>query len=86
MYFFCDAFYVFCICHIVLFVYCSLVVNCWKMADLLALLYLTFFSGFVSFQYDVLGQPWYLTVSFPDLCILPYFHTNSKQQWFEKIK
>ena len=25
-------------------------------------------------QYDVLGQVWYLIVSIPDLCLLPYFN------------
>ena len=35
----------------------------WEMADLLALLYMTFPRG-------VLGQEWYLIVSIPDLCLL----------------
>ena len=28
---------------------------------------------FVAFPYGVLGQEWYLIVSIPDLCSLPYF-------------
>ena len=31
------------------------------------------FLCFVTFQCGVLGQVWYLIVSIPDLCILPYF-------------
>ena len=27
----------------------------------------------VTFPYDILGQVWYLIVSIPDLCLLPYF-------------
>ena len=42
-------------------------------ADLLALLYVMFSCGFVTFTYDVLGQVWYLIVLIPDLCFLPYY-------------
>ena len=44
----------------------------WERADLLALLYVMFSCGFVTFPYDVLGQVWYLIVSIPDLYFLPY--------------
>ena len=37
------------------------------------LLYVMFSSVFVTFPYGVLGQVWYLIVSIPDLCLLPYF-------------
>ena len=30
------------------------------------------FCGFVTFPYGVLGQVWYLIVSIPELCLLPY--------------
>ena len=48
--------------------YC-LVVTCWERTDLLA------FDGdvyriFVTFPCGILGQVWYLIVSFPDLCFL----------------
>ena len=29
---------------------------------------------FVTFQYGILGQVWYLIVSFPDLCRLSYLY------------
>ena len=28
---------------------------------------------FVTFPHGVLGQVWYLIISIPDLCLLPYF-------------
>ena len=62
-----------CLCHIVLSVSCSLVVTCWERFGLLALLYVTCCSVFVTFPYCVLGQVWYLIVLIPDLCLLPYF-------------
>ena len=42
-------------------------------ADLLALLYVMFS---VTFPYGVQGQVWYLIISIPDLCILPYLNTR----------
>ena len=62
-------------CHAVLPVPCSLVAICWERADPLALLYVMFSCVFVTFPYGVLGLMWYLIVSIPDLCILPYFYT-----------
>ena len=64
--FFCLVFYAFASVH-----YC-IVVTCWKRARLLALV------GdvnciFVTFSCGILGQVWYLIVSFPDLCRLFYF-------------
>ena len=61
-----------CLYYAVLSVPSSLVVTCWERADLLALLCVIFFV-FVTFQYSVLGQVWYLIVSIPDLCLFPYF-------------
>ena len=57
----------------VMSVYCSLVVTCWERADLFALLFVTFSCAFLTFPYGVLGQVWYLIVSIPDICLLPYF-------------
>ena len=37
------------------------------------LLYVMFSCVFNISQYDVLGQVWYLIVSIPDICLLPYF-------------
>ena len=62
--------------HALASVYCCLVVTCWERADLLALV------GdvnriFVTFPCDILGQVWYLIVSFSDLCRLSYFIHSS---------
>ena len=56
--------FVFCLCHTVLSVSCSLVVTCWEMADLLAPLYVMFYYVYVTFPYGVLGQVWYLIYRF----------------------
>ena len=69
--------FVYHVCHAVLSVHCSLVVNCWERADLLALLYRMFSCVFVTYLYGVLGQVWYLIVWIPGLCILPYFLRNT---------
>ena len=54
----------------------------WSPADLLALV------GdvkciFVTFPCGILGQLWYLIVSFHDLCLLSYFVTKAKLFVFE---
>ena len=74
-YFFVDPFllFMFRVCHVVLSVHCSLVVTCWERDNLLALLYVMFSFVFGTFSCVVLAQVWYLIVSNPDLCLLPYF-------------
>ena len=62
--------YVICVCHVVLSVHCSLMVTCLEMNNLL---YVMFSCVFVTFPCGVLGQVWYLIVSIPDICLLPYF-------------
>ena len=52
--------------------HCCLVVNYWERADILALVG-DVFCIFVAFSCGILGQVWYLIVSFPDLCHLSYF-------------
>ena len=52
-----------------------LVVTCWERADLLALVG-DVYCIFVTFPCGILGQMWYLIVSFPDLCRLYYFDTS----------
>ena len=47
-------------------------ITCWERADFLALLCMKFSCVFVTFPYGILGQVWYLIVSIPDLCLLPY--------------
>ena len=76
--FFCGSFLLFvfrdCLCHTVfLSVPYSLLVACWKRAGLLALLYMMLSCVSVTFPYGFLCQVWYLNVSIPDLCLLPYF-------------
>ena len=64
-------------CHTVLSAPCSLVVTCWERADLLALLYVIFSCVFVTFQHGVLCQVLCLIVWIPDLCLLPYFYSQT---------
>ena len=47
--------FMFCVCHTVFTVHCSLVVTCCERADLLTLLYVVFLL-FVTFPYAVQGQ------------------------------
>ena len=47
-------------------------VTCWEMSDVVALVG-DVNSVFVTFPCGILGQVWYLIVSFPDLCRLSYF-------------
>ena len=53
-------------------VHCCLVVTCWERADLLALVG-DVYCICVTFQYGILGQVWYLILSFPDLRCLSNF-------------
>ena len=50
--------YMFCVCHAVMSVHCSLVVTCWERDDLLALLHVMFSCYFVTLPCGVLGQVW----------------------------
>ena len=58
-------------------VHCCLVDTCWERADLLALV-CSVKLFFVTFQFGILGQVWYLIVSIPDLCRISYL---KKQFW-----
>ena len=62
-----------CLCFAVLSVPCSLVITCRELADPLAILCVVFSCVSVTFPYDVPVEVWYLIVSIPDLCLLPYF-------------
>ena len=73
--------FVICVSHCLyyyLFIPCRLVISCWEIADLLALLCVTFPCVFVTFSYGVLGQVIiiyifiYLIVLIPDICLLHY--------------
>ena len=61
-----------CVSHAFASVHCCLVVTCWEKADFLALVG-DVYSIFVTFPCGILGQVWYLIVSFPDICLLSYF-------------
>ena len=39
----------------------------------MVLLYSMFSCVFVTFPYGIVGQLWYLIVSIPGLCLLPYY-------------
>ena len=69
-------FFVSCVSHAFASVHCCLVDTCWERADLLALVG-DVYGIFVTFPCGILDQVWYLIVSFPDLCLLSYFHTKS---------
>ena len=62
-----------CVSHGVVSVHCCLMVTCWERADLLTLAG-DVYCIFVTFPCGILGQVWYLVVSFPDLCRLSYFN------------
>ena len=62
-----------CLCYAVLSVPCSLVITCWEIAEPLAISCVVFSCVSVTFPYNVPVEVWYLIVSIPDLCLLPYF-------------
>ena len=71
--FFCCCFFVsLFVSHAFKSIHCCLVVICWERAGLLALVG-DIYCIFVTFPCCILGQVWYLIVSFPDLCRLSYF-------------
>ena len=43
--------------------------------------FVMFYSVFVAFPCDILGQVWYLIVSIPDLCHLSYFDFIEPVHW-----
>ena len=58
-----------CVSHAFASVHCCLVVTCLERADLLGLVG----DVYCIFPCGILGQVWYLILSFPDLCRLSYF-------------
>ena len=67
--------FVSCVSHAFAFVHCCLVVTCWEWADLLVLVG-DVYCIFVTFPCGILGQAWYLIVSFPERCRLSYCNTK----------
>ena len=66
----------FCVLCFSRFCVCSLLPCGWERADLLTLIG-DAYCIFVTFPCDILGQVWYLIISFPDLCLLSYSHYGS---------
>ena len=60
-------FFVSCVSHAFASVYCCLVVTCWE-GDVLLALVGNVYCIFVTLNCGILGQLWYLIVSFPVLC------------------
>ena len=71
----------FCVLYFSCLCICSLLPCCHLLgkAALLALVGDVYLS-FVTFPCGILGQVWYLIVSFPDLCLLSYFGVQQKEQ------
>ena len=65
-------FFVSCVSHAFASVQCCRVGTCWERADLLVLVG-DVYCIFVTFPCVILGQVWYLNISFTDLCHLFYF-------------
>ena len=68
-------YFVSCVSHGFPSVHCCLAVTCNETADLLAHVG-DVYCIFVTFPCGILGQVWYLIVSFPDLCPLSYFDAS----------
>ena len=85
-YFFCRLFVLLisCVCHAFASVCCCLVVTCWGKVDLLALV-CDVYCVFVTFPCGILGQVWYLIISFPDLCHLLTLPTRDPYEPMNEI-
>ena len=76
--------FVSCAPHAFASVHCCLVVTCRERADLLALVG-DLYCMFVTFPCGILGQVWYLIVSFLYLCALSYFERyRHHMMWSEE--
>ena len=61
-----------CVSHAFASVHCCRVVTCWERADLLVLVG-DVYCIFVTFPCVILGQVWYMIISYTDLCNLSDF-------------
>ena len=75
----------FCVAHAFASVHCCLVVTCWERADLLALVGDVYCIS-VTFPCGILGQVWYLIVSFPELYRLSYFNCGKSLRRVSRLK
>ena len=73
-----------CVSHAFATVHCCLVVTCWERADLLALVG-DVYSILFTFPCGILGQMWYLILSFPDLCHLSYCVVSYKRKYVHGV-
>ena len=73
------------ISHVFASVYCCLVITCWERADLLALVG-DVYCIFGTFPCGIMGQMWYLIVSFSDLCRLSYLAAYLKNHLILKVE
>ena len=65
------------LCLVFLMLLRLFIAACWERADLLALVG-DVYCILVTFPSGILVQVWYLIVSFPDLCLLSYFHFKAR--------
>ena len=70
-----------CVSHAFASVNCCFVVTCQERADFLALVGYVY-CILVPFPCGILGQVWYLIISFPDLCRLSYFEDDRNMQHY----
>ena len=68
-------FFVSCVSHAIASVHCCFVVTCWERADP-SVLVGDVYCIFVTFPCGILGQVWYLIVSFLDFSLFFYFQTH----------
>ena len=73
-----------CVSHAFVSIHCCFVVTYWERADLLAFVG-DVYCIFVTLPCGILGQAWYLIVSFPDLCHLSYFKWPLKNGQIKKV-
>ena len=70
-----------CVSHAFGSVHCCFAFTCWERADLLALVG-DVYCIFVTFPCGILGQVWYLILSFTDLCCLSNFDSLCPSRHF----
>ena len=73
-----------CLCYAAVSVLCSLVITYWEGRT--SWLFCVIFSYvLVTFPYGVPGKVWYLIVSIPNLCPLPYFYSKPSSACYVSV-
>ena len=65
------------LCFVFIMLSCLFIAAMWSPAGkglAFWLLFVMFNCVFVTYPYGILGQLWYLIVSFPDICLLTYLN------------